>query len=85
MKQKGEWGDVANAYEEALALDPDRDLVLHQLGLARLKLGQPERARDAFEKAIELNPDRGIHRVMLERAEQRVRDARDSPVGPGSS
>ena len=85
LRLEEDWGGVADAYDAALAIDPARDLVLHQLGLARLKLDQPERAREAFEKAAELNPDRSIHQVMLERAEQRIREARDSPEGSNPS
>jgi tetratricopeptide (TPR) repeat protein len=73
-----EWELSASAYESALALDPELETVQYGLGLARLRLGQPRRARDAFARAVALNPERKINRVMLERAEQMIRE--ESPA-----
>jgi tetratricopeptide (TPR) repeat protein len=64
-----QWEEAAAAYEETLKFDPEMEQAWYNLGLARMKLDQPELARDAFARAFELRPDRKINQVMLERAE----------------
>jgi tetratricopeptide (TPR) repeat protein len=68
-----QWAPAAAAYEKAAAIDPRQDQVYFQLGLARLQLDQPERARDPFARAAELKPERKINQEMLERAEAAIR------------
>jgi tetratricopeptide (TPR) repeat protein len=70
------WAPAATAYEKAAAVDPRQEQAHFQLGLARLQLDQPERARDAFARAAELKPERKINQEMMERAEAAIR-ARD--------
>jgi tetratricopeptide (TPR) repeat protein len=79
LAKQSRWEQAARAFEAALDLDPEQDMVLHELGLARLQLDQPDRARAAFARAAEIAPDRSIHTVLLERAEAAIR-AREAAV-----
>jgi tetratricopeptide (TPR) repeat protein len=69
-----QWQEAALAYEEALKFDPELEQAWYNLGLVRMKLDQPELAREAFAHALELKPDRKINQVMLERAEATADD-----------
>ena len=68
-----QWAPAAAAYEKAATIDSRQEQAHFQLGLARLQLDQPERARDAFARAAELKPERKINQEMLERAEATMR------------
>ena len=77
-----QWVDAADAFESSIAIVPDNEQAHFQLGLARLELGQPEAAREAFERAAAQNPDRGINRTMLERANEAIRAAAEPGASP---
>lgn len=47
------------AYEQALALNPDNDTVTSNLGLIYMARNEHARAREMFERAIELQPNNG--------------------------
>ena len=42
--------------EKGAALNPKNAILFNNLGIACLRLGDKEKAREAFEKALELNP-----------------------------
>jgi tetratricopeptide (TPR) repeat protein len=56
------------AYESGLSVDPGNVELLYRLGLARLKLQQPEAALDPLERARALAPDRKGIELSLDRA-----------------
>ncbi|HKJ24760.1 MAG TPA: tetratricopeptide repeat protein, partial [Myxococcota bacterium] len=75
LARSGDLPGAAAAYEQALAAAPDEDVLHYEAGLVYLKLGELERARDAFERAANLNPKRGINRRMLEQVEAQLAEA----------
>jgi tetratricopeptide (TPR) repeat protein len=77
LRSSDDWPGAARAFEQAAALAPDEDRLYYELGLARLRLGQPAAARDAFARAVELNPERGIHQTLLERATREAAQTAD--------
>jgi tetratricopeptide (TPR) repeat protein len=50
------FAEAAEAYAEALALDPRHEDSLYYLGQCRRELGDPKAARAAFERLVETNP-----------------------------
>jgi len=72
-RARGEVREAARAYEEAVALAPEEPTLHYRLGLARLELSQPARARDALERALELEPEQRLARLKLAEAEAQLR------------
>ena len=72
LASQGRWRGAVDAYSQSLALDPGQEMLLHDLGVAHLKLDQPELALAAFERAAEINPDRGIHQVLIEKTRRQL-------------
>jgi hypothetical protein len=60
------------AYEDALALIPDRAELLVRAGNLLLRLGEPQQAREYLERAVALRPDHDPSRRALDRAESGV-------------
>ena len=60
------------AYEDALALMPDRAELLVRAGNLLLRLGEPQQAREYLERAVALRPDHDPSRRALDRAESGV-------------
>jgi tetratricopeptide (TPR) repeat protein len=56
MLQQKKWADSIPFAEDALRLRPDRHGPWNNLGLARLRLGQLDAARNCFERAVALRP-----------------------------
>lgn len=56
----GRWQEAAQAYEQALALDPRSTSALNNLAVVWQKLGRPERAAAYLHQAIALAPDNGM-------------------------
>jgi len=55
--RKGDPQDAANAYREALALDPDDPGIHYNLSLALAKLGDVANEKAELEKAVKLGPE----------------------------
>jgi hypothetical protein len=72
QEQIGQLQQARVAYEEALALIPDRAELLVRAGNLLLRLGEPERAREYLERAVDLRPDHDASRRALDRAESNV-------------
>ncbi|HEX7184827.1 MAG TPA: tetratricopeptide repeat protein, partial [Thermoanaerobaculia bacterium] len=53
-------------FEEAARLGPSLPLAHASVGLARLCLGDPERAASAFRRSLEIDPDQPEIRQALE-------------------
>jgi tetratricopeptide (TPR) repeat protein len=51
-----DFGQAAELYEKALALDATHEEPLYYLGQCRRELAEPEAARAAFERLVEVNP-----------------------------
>jgi tetratricopeptide (TPR) repeat protein len=68
----GELQEARTAYEEALALMPDRAELLLRAGDLLLRLGEPERARGYLERAVALRPDHDPSRRALDRVDSGV-------------
>ena len=60
------------AYEDALALMPDRAELLVRAGNLLLRLGDTQQAREYLERAVALRPDHEPSRRALDRAESGV-------------
>jgi tetratricopeptide (TPR) repeat protein len=56
LRMKGEYTAAAQAYEEALSLDPRHEDSLYYLGQCLQELGRSEDARHAFTRLVEANP-----------------------------
>src|SRR5690606_29972474 len=69
-----EWGPAAEAWERPVELEGEDATRLLRIGLARLRLGEHERARDVLRRAAELAPEDGAIRASLQRAEAALRD-----------
>ncbi|MEO1489205.1 MAG: tetratricopeptide repeat protein, partial [Pseudomonadota bacterium] len=72
--ERGEFGDAAQAYERAVAIDPNEAVLWSALGESLVFANDqasanadplPPRALDAFEKAAELNPSDPRARYFL--------------------
>jgi tetratricopeptide (TPR) repeat protein len=50
------YGEAIAAYRDAIAVDPARSDAHYDLGLAYLKLEQPEKAVGPFQRALSLDP-----------------------------
>jgi tetratricopeptide (TPR) repeat protein len=59
---------AANAYEAALAEDPDRDEALHLLGLVKLQCGDARQAALLMSRAIAVRPDEPTYHASLAEA-----------------
>ncbi len=57
LYEEQNYAEAAEAYEEAIQLNPDQWGYYLNLGLAYKKLNEREKAAAAFQKAVELNPD----------------------------
>ena len=57
-ERAGRAGDAVEAYEAALALEPEDVTSLYYAGRASLRTGRVHRARELLERAAELAPDR---------------------------
>jgi Flp pilus assembly protein TadD len=63
---------ILNYYEalqylqSAIGLDPQNAEVYHQLGQTLLKLGENDRAIEAFQTAVELQPQNQVFQSSLE-------------------
>lgn len=58
--EEGEWENAANAFKQAIAIDPDNEKIsraYNNLGLAYQNLGEWEQAIANFDQAIVLEPD----------------------------
>lgn len=55
MFLKNDFNEAVRLAEHAIAIDPQYTAVYDVLGAARTKLGQPERAREAFETSLKFN------------------------------
>lgn len=51
------WPDCIQYYERFLELEPGQPDVLSDLGVCYQKIGEPQRALDAFDRAQEIAPD----------------------------
>jgi tetratricopeptide (TPR) repeat protein len=59
LRTKGQFEDAIREYQEALHLshiDNERASLLHNLGIARIAMKQPDEAITAFREALELDP-----------------------------
>ena len=61
----GNYSEAASLFEDALARDPGRTDSLLGLGIARYKLGELDRAREALSSAVAQAPDLGAARFYL--------------------
>lgn len=66
---QGRYRAAADQYEQELSRDPDSTAALNNLGMAWLRLGRPERAREVLARALELNPGEVVLLVNLCEAE----------------
>ena len=57
-QQSGAWQDALRAYDEVLRLDAASVAAYSRKAQVWLRMGDPERARDALERALELAPER---------------------------
>ncbi len=62
---------AAEQFEKAVALFPEYDTALNNLGVMYIRMNQPEKARAAFERSVALNDknadaDRNLARVLLD-------------------
>jgi Flp pilus assembly protein TadD len=74
---KGDRPDLAaGALERSLMVDPSSQAVRFNLGLAQLRLDRPGAASETFEELLERWPGDPKTRRFLERARERVRQAR---------
>ena len=56
LQDQGRYEAALGLYARALAIDPKRAVVHHNLGVAYRRLGYPERAEDAFRQALARDP-----------------------------
>ena len=68
-ERTGRLQEARDAYEEALALMPDRAELLLQAGNLLLRLGESEQAREYLERAVALRPEHDPSRRALGRAD----------------
>ena len=61
----GSLGAAVAGYEAVLGSDPSHVDALHMLGVARLQMGQPDKAAELIGRAIELQPDLVAAQVNL--------------------
>ena len=80
-EDQNDFDAAAVAWEAARALDPDDAMLHYRLGLARLRLDEPERARQALARAAELAPEQRIIQLKLEQAERRAAGSQDPGDG----
>lgn len=52
-----DWSDCIQYYERFLELEPGQPDVLSDLGVCYQKIGEPQRALEAFDRAQEISPD----------------------------
>jgi tetratricopeptide (TPR) repeat protein len=81
-EKANEWPQAAEARAQAADLAPGDASLQYQLGLARMRTGDLQAARDAFARAVELAPDQSLPRRSLARAEALL--AAPTPPDAGS-
>jgi hypothetical protein len=72
LEQEGRLAAAAQAFEAAAELDPADARPPYRAGVARLRLGEPERAQELLAGALALDPERELIRLSLERAEREL-------------
>ena len=65
LSQQGQYEQAADAYHQAIQINPDATGPYYNLGLAYKNLKQHERAAAAFEGALRLEPDNMNIRLRL--------------------
>ncbi|HOE52612.1 MAG TPA: tetratricopeptide repeat protein [Methanomassiliicoccales archaeon] len=78
MEELGRLEDAMDAYEKALAMEPNEPSVLEGMALLEDKMGRPERALELLDRSLALDP-RNRHGWM-ERADIAERLKRDEEV-----
>jgi aspartate beta-hydroxylase len=73
--RQGRIGDAERAYERALERTPDDVEALTVVGLAALRAGRPQRARELLGRAVALEPGNPVARQHLGRALELAGDA----------
>jgi tetratricopeptide (TPR) repeat protein len=67
---QGAWREAADEYSAAVALRPEFDRALNNLGVMMMKLGDTERAIHYFQEAVRQNPQYTEAQANLERAQR---------------
>lgn len=72
--QKNDYAKAAEYYQKAIDSYPQYDAAYNNLGVAFIKLNQPDRAWDAFEQAVQLNDknadaERNFARLLLRKGQ----------------
>ena len=78
LASQGDFRTAATHYAAAVALRPDFDRALNNLGVMMMKLGEPDRAIHYFQEAVRHHPEYAEARSNLDRAKQ-VRDEQATP------
>jgi len=84
LREKGEIGRAIETFEQALALQPDSEDALYQLGLCYLERNWPKRALECFQQALEKNPKRLEFQEAVRLLERRKRYSLPRVDGPGA-
>ena len=78
LASQGDFRTAAAHYAAAVALRPDFDRALNNLGVMMMKLGETDRAIHYFQEAVRQHPEYAEARLNLEKATQ-VRDEQTTP------